>query len=255
MNNDNFIRKFITFYKTKKGKAVCFFGFYLIFFIILIAFINVNPTDTPNIEDVKEEVLYNTALLENNDYTYNYVIESNEKKEFNGIKNDDNTELNEYEYNYFLNLYNIKQLVKILKYFNYDFNKIRTASFEELIEIEGIGDILAKSIIDYFENENNAIVIDELLKEVNIEIPLANESADKLKGLTFVITGSLDSYENRDELKAEIESFGGKVAGSVSSKTNYLINNDILSNSSKNKTAKSLGIPIITEAQYIEKFK
>ena len=72
--------------------------------------------------------------------------------------------------------------------------------------------------------------------------------------MTFVITGSLNQYENRDALKKEIEEKGGKVAGSVSSKTSFLINNDIQSNSSKNKTAKSLGIPIITEEEYIERF-
>ncbi len=143
----------------------------------------------------------------------------------------------------------------ISKHFNYDFNKIRNASFEDLINIEGIGDVLANSIINYFNDKKNSFVIDELLNEVNIELPEIKEGFDKLKGLTFVITGSLNIYENRDALKAEIESFGGKVAGSVSAKTSYLINNDILSNSSKNKTAKSLGIPTITEEEYIEKFK
>ncbi len=143
----------------------------------------------------------------------------------------------------------------ISKYFDYDFNKIRNASFDDLILIDGIGDVLAKAIVYYFNDKNNSLIVDELLNEVKIEIPAVHESDEKLKGLIFVITGSLEKYENRDALKAEIENFGGKVSGSVSSKTSYLINNDILSNSSKNKSAKELGIPIITEQDYIEKFK
>ncbi len=143
----------------------------------------------------------------------------------------------------------------ISKYFNYDFNKIRNASFNDLISIDGIGDVLAKAIVDYFNDYNNNLIVDELLNEVKIEITAEHEDKDKLKGLNFVITGSLETYENRDALKTEIENFGGKVSGSVSTKTSYLINNDILSNSSKNKSAKELGIPIITEQEYIEKFK
>lgn len=141
----------------------------------------------------------------------------------------------------------------ISKYFGDDFNKIRKASIDELLDIEGIGDVLAKSIVDYFNDENNIKVVDELLDEVSIEIS-EKSFDDKLKGLTFVITGSLNTYENRDALKEVIESLGGKVAGSVSSKTSFLINNDILSNSSKNKTAKSLNIPIITEEDFNNKF-
>ena len=79
-------------------------------------------------------------------------------------------------------------------------------------------------------------------------------SENTLEGLTFVITGKLNHYENRDTLKKEIEKKGGKVAGSVSSKTNYLINNDIHSTSGKNKKAKELGIPIITEEEFEKKF-
>ena len=115
-------------------------------------------------------------------------------------------------------------------------------------------DVLAKSITDYFQNEKNKKIVDDLLEEIQFEEE-NNTQEETLSGMTFVITGSLNQYENRDALKKEIEEKGGKVAGSVSSKTSFLINNDIQSNSSKNKTAKSLGIPIITEEEYIERFR
>ena len=121
------------------------------------------------------------------------------------------------------------------------------------MQIDQIGDVLAKSITDYFQNEKNKKIVDDLLEEIQFEEE-NNTQEETLSGMTFVITGSLNQYENRDALKKEIEEKGGKVAGSVSSKTSFLINNDIQSNSSKNKTAKSLGIPIITEEEYIERF-
>ncbi|MCQ2512826.1 MAG: NAD-dependent DNA ligase LigA [Lachnospiraceae bacterium] len=143
----------------------------------------------------------------------------------------------------------------ISEFYKDDFSAIMNADIDELSTIDGIGGVLANSIVDYFKIETNREIVLELLKEVEIEKKENGSDAEKLKGKTFVVTGSLNYYENRDQLKAEIESMGGKVAGSVSSKTSFLINNDALSNSSKNKTAKSLGIPIITEAEYISMFK
>ncbi|MBO4835346.1 MAG: NAD-dependent DNA ligase LigA [Lachnospiraceae bacterium] len=142
----------------------------------------------------------------------------------------------------------------ISRYYKNDFSRIREASYEELITIDQIGDVLAQSITGYFSDEKNKMIVDDLLAEIIFEEEDSGNS-EKLAGLTFVITGSLKHYENRDALKAEIENQGGKVAGSVSSKTSFLINNDIFSNSSKNKTAKSLGIPIITEEEYMEQFR
>ena len=142
----------------------------------------------------------------------------------------------------------------ISRYYKNDFNRIRNASYDELITIDQIGDVLAQSITGYFQDEKNQMIVDDLLTEIIFEEEETGET-EKLAGMTFVITGSLNHYENRDALKAEIEKQGGKVAGSVSSKTSFLINNDILSNSSKNKTAKSLGIPIITEEEYMERFR
>ena len=138
-------------------------------------------------------------------------------------------------------------------YFDHDIEKVRHASFDELSQIEGIGDVMARAVIDYFDNEKNNRILDALLPDLEIEKP-ANNSAQNLKELTFVITGSLNTFENRNAMKAEIENRGGKVAGSVSSKTTALINNDAASSSSKNKTAKELGIPIVTEEEFINTY-
>ena len=142
----------------------------------------------------------------------------------------------------------------ICRYFQDDLAKIRTATPEELMEVEGIGDVLAANIASFFRDPEQSRIFDALLAELHIQKQEFSEE-QTLKGMTFVITGSLNAYPNRDALKAEIEEKGGKVAGSVSSKTSFLINNDAASASSKNKTAKKLGIPIITEEEYIEKFR
>ncbi len=138
-------------------------------------------------------------------------------------------------------------------YFDHDIDKIKQASSEELSQIEGIGDVMASAVSDYFKDEDNCRVLNDLLPDLEIEKP-ANDSAQNLKGLTFVITGSLNTFENRNAMKSEIESRGGKVAGSVSSKTTALINNDFSSSSSKNKTARDLGIPVITEEDFINNY-
>lgn len=121
------------------------------------------------------------------------------------------------------------------------------------ISINGIGDSLSESIIRYW-NENCDKITD-LSHEFTFIKPVTKTNNDSLEGKTFVITGSVNHYVNRDTLKADIEAHGGKVVGSISSKTNYLINNDINSTSSKNQKAKSLGIPIISEEQFLEMIK
>ncbi len=141
----------------------------------------------------------------------------------------------------------------LAKAFDYDIGKIRTASAEELSGVEGIGDIMAADITKFFADEENNRKIDSVIADLEFEVPV-NTSAQNLTGLTFVITGSLEQFENRNALKAEIENRGGKVAGSVSAKTTALINNDAASNSSKNKTAKSLGVTIITEDDFINTY-
>lgn len=136
---------------------------------------------------------------------------------------------------------------------DFDLDRIRQASYEELVEIDGIGDVLANGLIDYFANEHNRKIIDLLLREVEISIPQMDISEDSqpLRGKTFVITGSVYHFKNRNEMKARIEELGGKVTGSVTGKTDYLINNDRTSSSSKNKKAKELSVPIITEDDFL----
>ncbi len=138
----------------------------------------------------------------------------------------------------------------VAKYCRNDWDKIRSLEEDELVTIEGIGDVMAKAYCDFFRDEKNSAVVDDLLTEVELDGSF-EETGDKLAGMTFVITGSLETYPNRDALKEEIEANGGKVAGSVSAKTSYLINNDLTSNSGKNKKAKELGIPIISEMDMV----
>lgn len=128
------------------------------------------------------------------------------------------------------------------------------ADTAEIAAIDGFGDILAQGVADFFAPAENRAMLADLLSYLNLKEEAAEESAQNLAGLTFVITGSLNTYENRDALKAVIEARGGKVSGSVSKNTSYLINNDIASNSSKNKTAKELGVPIIDEAAFNGQF-
>lgn len=142
----------------------------------------------------------------------------------------------------------------LCKHFGYDLEKIRHATVEELTQIEGFGDVIAKAYVEYFADEANQAKLDDLLAELNIEKPEENNLQQSLDGVTVVITGSLELFENRNALKDEIEKRGGKVAGSVSSNTNYLINNDTQSSSSKNKKAKELGIPIVAEKEFVEQF-
>lgn len=139
----------------------------------------------------------------------------------------------------------------LCKAFQYDFEKIKSATMEELSEVDGIGEVLAEGIISYFTDEKKAQNALKLLEELQIEKPEQNEEEQIFAGMTFVITGNVYHYANRNEVKDVIEQKGGKVAGSVSSKTNYLINNDVTSTSGKNKKAKELGIPIISEKEFI----
>ena len=135
----------------------------------------------------------------------------------------------------------------ICKHFDNDLEKVRRAGYEELTAIDGVGGVIAGSVCEYFSSDENNRIFDDLLKEVVIEKPEAAEARDGIAGKSFVITGSLHNFGNRDALKSAIENAGGKVTGSVSSNTDYLINNDINSTSSKNKKAKELSVPIITE--------
>ncbi|MBQ3036303.1 MAG: NAD-dependent DNA ligase LigA [Lachnospiraceae bacterium] len=142
----------------------------------------------------------------------------------------------------------------VCKHFDYDLEAMRVATEEEVSQIEGIGDVIAGTFCSYFRDMVKMQSLDELLQEVVLEKPEASADADKLKGKTFVVTGSVNHFNGRSELKEIIENMGGKVAGSVSAKTECLINNDTASTSSKNKKAKELNIPILSEEDFMEKY-
>ena len=142
----------------------------------------------------------------------------------------------------------------ICNHFNNDFNKISNLTYEELSNIPGVGDVIAKEWIDTFSNPDFIEELKELKEE--IDIPKASTNSNKdLDGLTFVITGSLNKFTNRDTMIEFIEEHGGKVVTSISSKVNYLINNDITSTSTKNNKAKELGISIVDEDKFLELIK
>jgi len=139
----------------------------------------------------------------------------------------------------------------ICKAMDYNWEKIESLTFEELQDIDGVGPIMAEAFTAYFTKPENRIIVADLLKEIEFEEIEGSSEAQIFASMNFVITGSLTSFENREKLKNFIEDRGGKVTDSVTGKTNYLINNDNLSSSSKNKKAKELGIKIITEEEFL----
>lgn len=142
----------------------------------------------------------------------------------------------------------------LCKHFDYDFEKLRSADVETLSAVEGVGEVIATAFVEYMQDEEKKQMIDHLLQEITIEVPKVDAESQTLSGMTFVITGSLNHYASRNELKDEIEQKGGKVAGSVTGKTTCLINNDVTSTSSKNKKAKELNVPILSEEQFLEQY-
>ena len=156
----------------------------------------------------------------------------------------------------------------IAKHFDSDYDRIKTADKEELLSIDGIGEVLADAFIAYFSDGGKRSEADRLMDKLRIrteasddegdsvELSIGGESLqvrrDRFAGQTFVITGDVEHFKNRRELQDIIELLGGKASGSVSKKTSFLINNDINSTSSKNKKAKELSVPIMTEEDFIE---
>ena len=143
----------------------------------------------------------------------------------------------------------------ICRHFKNDFEAMRHATVEELVEIDGIGEVLAQAWTAFFSDGKNNAIVDHLLAELTFEAgdEESSEGADEaFAGMNFVITGSLEHFKNRKELQELIERRGGKVTGSVTSKTNYLINNDVASSSSKNKKARELGVPILSGEEFLK---
>lgn len=202
-------------------------------------------TDIYSIEKFAEDIKNMDGFGEK---SYNNLIKS--------IGNSKKPELPNFIYALGINHVGLSNAKLLCKNINYDINKLFTISQEELVEIDGFGDVIAHSICSYFSDSKNKELIDKILNIISFaEVYVSSELENiNVKEKTFVITGDLNEFKNRKELQGKIEALGGKVTGSVTKKTDYLINNDILSESSKNKKAKELGIPIITEEQFIKEF-
>lgn len=142
----------------------------------------------------------------------------------------------------------------LCRHFHYDLQALQEASEEELAEIDGVGEVIARSIYAYFHEEKAREQLKKLLGELEIEREATQEAEQNLAGMSFVITGSLSHFENRNAMKEEIEKRGGKVTGSVTGKTACLINNDMASSSSKNRKAKELEIPILSEEDFMAEY-
>ena len=139
----------------------------------------------------------------------------------------------------------------ICKEIGHDPERVKDLTAEDLAAIDGIGDVIAGNYVAYFADAEHRELFEKILKEVKLPEEQEDVGEQTFAGMNFVITGSVEHFANRNEVKALIESKGGKVTGSVTSKTNYLINNNVESTSSKNKKAKDLGIPIITEEDFL----
>ena len=139
----------------------------------------------------------------------------------------------------------------LCKHFDYDIDKIMSASKEDISAIEGMGEVLAEAVVEWFLNDTNKEILADLLQNLQTTAPSVIVGEQTLNNQIFVITGDVHHFSNRSELKEFIESRGGKVTGSVTGKTTYLINNDVNSTSGKNKKAKELNVPIISEDEFL----
>ena len=199
--------------------------------------------DLYTLEQYKEQIIAMDGFGEK---SYNNLIQSIEKSR--------ETQL--FRFVYGIGILNVgSSNAKLLcRHFGNSLENLRGASVEEMTQIDGIGGVIAASVRDYFDNIHNQKLLEKLLPYLHFEvenISAEGEAAQSLLDKTFVITGTVEHFANRKELKEKIESLGGKVTGSVSKKTDYLINNDTMSSSSKNKKAKELGIPVITEEEFL----
>ncbi|NMA85072.1 MAG: NAD-dependent DNA ligase LigA [Epulopiscium sp.] len=147
--------------------------------------------------------------------------------------------------------------VLLCSHFDYQLDRIMEATAEDLLQIPGFGDVIAKAVEHYFQIPENQVLIQDVIRYLQFDNPLITQDREEaaLEGQVFVITGNLTQFENRQELQREIEKRGGKVTSSVSKNTNYLINNDPNSSSSKNQKAKQLSIPIISEEEFLSKIR
>ena len=203
-----------------------------------------NYPDIFRLENHKDEI---TEMEGFGEKSYQNLIASIEKAK--------DAELPNFIYALGINHVGLRNAKLLCSNFGYDLEKIKAATEEELVQVEGFGEIIAHSIAYYFRQEEHLRLLADALQYLRIKAAEQAEAGESpLAGLTFVVTGDLEHFANRKELQALIEKGGGKVTGSVTKKTNFLINNDIHSASSKNKKAAELGIPILSEQDFIEKF-
>ena len=201
-------------------------------------------TELPDLYRLKEEKEAIVAMEGFGEKSYDNLVKSIEKSRNVLLPN----------FIYALGILNVglSNAKLICRHFHSDWESIKNADVEELITIDGIGQVIAESIVHYFANEHNQKILSKLEEIITFEKMEESSKEAIFDGVTFVITGAVHHFKNRKEVKAKVEELGGKVTGSVTSKTDYLINNDKNSSSSKNKKAKELGIPIITEEQFID---
>lgn len=200
-----------------------------------------NYTDIFKLEKYKDEIISLDGFGEK---SYNNLIEA--------IKKSCNVNMANFIYALGINNVGLSNSRLLCKYYDYNIDAIINGEVDELIGIDGFGEVIAQSIKKYFSHQPNIDLIKEALKFVDLQKPETNNDNQILAGKTFVITGDVHHYKNRKELQAEIEKLGGKVTSSVSAKTDYLINNNVNSTSSKNKKAISLNVPIISEDEFME---
>ncbi len=203
-------------------------------------------TDIYTLSQFKDEIIEMDGFGEK---SYSNLAEAIEKSK--------NAQMPQFIYALGINHVGLSNAKLLCKNTGYDMEKIKEVSEEELVSVDGFGGIIAHSIYAYFHKEENLALLEKAMSY--IQFPKVQEENGReelpLEGLTFVITGDVTRFQNRRELQEKIEGLGGKATGSVTKKTSYLINNDANSPSSKNQKAKELGIPILTEDEFIEKFK
>ena len=197
--------------------------------------------DIFHLDRYREEI---TAMEGFGEKSYQNLIDSIEKAK--------DTTLAKFLYGLGISGIGVANAKMLCRSFHEDYQSIKSATMEELSEVEGIGEVLAEGIYNFFRDEKKQASVEKLLQELRIAKPVQNAEEQIFAGKTFVITGSVEHFANRNEVKELIESKGGKVAGSVSGKTDYLINNDVTSISGKNKKAKELGIPVISEEMFLK---
>lgn len=203
-----------------------------------------NYTDIFKLDKYKTEIVSMDGFGEK---SYNNLISAIDKSK--------NVALPNFIYALGINNVGLSNAKLLCKKCNNSLDKIRKADFDTLISIDGFGDVIADSIVKYFSHQKNNDLINDVLNYLQFTATEDSQTELKLENVTFVVTGDVHIYKNRKELQGVIEKLGGKVTGSVSAKTNYLINNDVNSSSSKNKKAKELGIPIISEEDFEEMIK